>query len=47
MELKVTACADIELQDSNELPNPRSSEADEREPTPGGAAVWPAVLTAG
>ena len=45
VELKVAAYDAIELLASNELANLRSSEADERDPTPGGAAVRTVVLT--
>ena len=47
MELKVAAHDAIELLASNELANLRSSEADERQPTPGGVAVGTVVLPAG
>ena len=46
MELSSTLNAGMELLVSNELANLRSSEADERELTPGGAAVRTVVLTA-
>ena len=46
MELSSTLNAGMELLVSNELANLRSSEAEERELTPGGAAVRTEVLTA-